>query len=477
LARKKIFDGVLWSGIERFSVQIVQFIISVILARIISPSEFGLLALIMVVLNILQVINEVGFGAALMQKTDRDDLDFSTVFVVNLLLGIVLYFLLFLLAPYVAMFFENKEISYLLRITGLNIIISSFVIIQRTRLWINVDFKTLAKASLFAVVISGIIGVHYAYSGWGIMSLIIYSILNNFLNTVFVWFFVKWKISFHFSFQRLKSLFKFAFELSLARLVNTVFNEIYSIVIGKVFTQLQLGYFYRAKGFVDIASGNITSMVQRVSIPLLCEAQHDNKRIEKVLLGFITDTSFFIFPLMCGLFVLAEPLICVLLTDKWLYSVWILRVLCPVGMMYVISTFNINVFNATGRTDWALKSEIFKKILFLALIVISLYIGFEALIFCQVLIAILELIISTYYTKKQIGLSLHKQLTSVASIFTLSLIMAIFIWCVNLLIIDKFYALFVGIIIGLITYGGFAILFNVNNFRIKLSENIKISSI
>lgn len=470
--KKRAVKGVVWSGIERFSVQIVQFIISVILARILSPSDFGLLALVMVVINILQVFNEVGFGAALMQKLDRDELDFSTVFVFNIILGIALYGLVYLSAPLMALFFNNTELTLLIRLIGLNLIISSFIIVQRTRLWIKVDFKTQAKASFIAVIISGSIGIYLAYAGWGVMALIVQSLVNNLVNTMLIWLFVKWKISLRFSYERFVGLFNYAYKLILARLVNSVFNEIYSIVIGKAYAPSQLGYFNRAKSFTELSSGNITSIIQRVSTPLLCEAQHDKKRMGEVLLKFIKNTSFIVFPLLCGLFVLAEPLVRVLLTDKWLSSVWILRALCPVGMMYVISTFNINVFNATGRTDWALKSEIIKKIIYIGIIAIAVFFGFETLIYSQMLIAVIELTISTYYTKKQIGLNIYSQLSSLGTIFFLSLIMAAFVWGITITISNEYFKLLFGIICGIFSYSVLAYSFNTNNFRYILNSKV-----
>jgi O-antigen/teichoic acid export membrane protein len=304
------------------------------------------------------------------------------------------------------------------------------------------------------------------------MALIVQSLMNNLVNTVLIWLMVIWKFSLKFSYERFVGLFNYAYKLTLARLVNSVFNEIYSIVIGKAYTPAQLGFFNRAKSFTELSSGNITSIVQKVSVPLLCEAQHDNKRMGEVLLKFIKNTAFIVFPLLCGLFVLAEPLVSILLTDKWLPSVWILRVLCPVGMMFVISTFNMNVFNATGRTDWALKSEIIKKIIYVGIIAIAVFFGFEALIYSQILIAIIELIISTYYTKKQIGLKLFCQLTSLSSIFFLSIIMAIIVWSVTCMLPNMYYKLFIGILVGVISYTVLVYFLNTNNFRDVLKNAI-----
>lgn len=470
--KKRAIIGVAWSGIDRFSVQIIQFVVTIILARILTPNDFGVVAIILVLINILQVFNEVGFGAALMQKLDRDELDYSTVFVFNIIWGVVLYGLVYISAPLFASFFELPELTNLTRILGVNIIISSFIVVQRAKLMIIVDFKTQAKASLLAVIISGIISVYAAYKGLGVMAIIIQQLVNNSINTIFLWIYTKWQPKLQFSYKRFKTLFNYAYKLILARFVNAVFQEIYSLAIGKVYAPAQLGYFNRAKSFTELSSGNITSIVQRVSTPLLCEAQHDNKRMGEVLLKFIKNTAFIVFPLLCGLFVLAEPLIRILLTDKWLPSVWILRVLCPVGMMFVISTFNINVFNATGRTDWALKSEIIKKNIYVGIIAIAVFFGFEALIYSQILIGFIELIISTYYTKKQIELTLFYQIASLSSIFFLSLIMAIIVWSVTFTMSNEYYQLLIGVFAGVISYSIMAYFLNANNFRDVLKSEI-----
>ena len=457
--------AVIWSGFERFSVQIVQFVISVILARLLTPLDFGILAIILVIINILQVFNEVGFGAALMHKLDRDELDFSTVFIFNIFLGFILYGLLYFIAPLVSVFFELTELTLLIRILGLNLIITSFVVVQKTRLMINVDFKTQAKASIIAVVISGFIGIYCAFIGMGVLALIIQLLFNNGICTILIWVFVKWKPSFQFSHKRLVSFFNYAYNLILARFINSVFQEIYSLAIGKVFNPSQLGFFNRAKSFEQLFTNNITSIVQRVSTPLLCEEQKNNEKLGIVLLKFIQNTALIVYPLLFGMFVLAKPLIIVLLTEKWLPTVWILQVLCFVGIFYVGSTFNMNVFNATGRTDLALKSEIIKKCIFVFILVVAIYFGFEVLVYSQILIAVIEFSIDTFYTKKQINLSVWKQIKSVSGIFLASLIMAIVVWLITLIINNYVQKLLLGMIIGIIVYILLCYYNNIANFK------------
>lgn len=475
--KKKTFKGVVWSGIERFSVQIIQFIVSIILARLLTPSDFGVVAIVLVLINILQVFNEVGFGAALMQKLDRDELDYSTVFFFNIIWGGVLYLLLYLIAPYFSLFFKIEELTHLTRLLGLNLIFASFVVVQRTRLIIQIDFKTQAKASFVAVIISGSVGVYSAYIGMGVISIVIQHLLFTLTNTLFIWILAKWRPKLQFSFKRLKSLFNYAYKLIIARFINAVFQEIYSFAIGKAYTPAQLGYFNRAKSFTSISSNNITSIVQRVSTPVLCEAQVDYEKMGNLLLGFIQKTSFIVFPLLCGLFVLSDSLIIVLLTEKWLPASWILKVLCPVGMLFVFSTFNMNVFNATGRTDWAMISEIIKKTLNILILIGALFIGFEALIISQIFVALIDFFIDTWFTKKQIGLTVVKQLSSVIGILVASLLMIGVVIFITSALNKDIWILSIGVVGGALFYLSICYIFNIAEFKkivIQSWEKIKI---
>lgn len=468
--RQQAIKGVAWSAVERFSVQIIQFIISIILARLLLPSDFGLIAIVMIIINVLQTINETGFGAALINKQNRDELDFSTVFVLNIFLGFFLYAVLYILAPSISVFFKQPQLTHLSRLIGFNLIITSFVVVQRAKLMIKVDFKTQAKASFISAVISGIVGIYTAYNGFGAMALVIQSLLNNTLNTLLIWTFVKWRPKLQLSLNRLKSLFDFAYKLILARLINTVFVEAYSFVIGKVYTPEQLGYFNRAKSFQTLSSDNIAGIVQRVSTPVLCEVQNDHKQLSYILIKFVTSTAFVVYPLLSAMFVLARPLVSVLLTDKWLPAASMLKILCPVGLFYVISTFNRNVFNATGRTDWALKTEIIKKIIFIGIIILSLYFGFTALLISQIVIAIIEFFVDTHYTQKQIGITPFQQLKSLTGIILASLAMALLIKFTTYFIDNDFFKLMIGIVVGIIVYGIICLAFNVCNFKINFQS-------
>ena len=461
----RIVKGVSWSAIERFSVQAVQFIISVVLARLLMPEAYGVVALALVILNVLQTVNEVGFGAALMQKLDRDELDFSSVFVMNMVMGVSLYAILFFTASLLENLFNVEGLAVVTRWIGLNLIITSFVVVQRTKLFIAVDFKTMAKASLCGAIISGIAGVVYAYNGGGVMALVVQSLLSNLVTTIIIWLQSKWRPSLRFSWERFVKLFNYAYKLILARFVNTVFNEVYSAVVGAFYSPAQLGLFNRAKSFETMSSNNITQIVQRVSVPVMCEKQKDYKELGQSLIYFIRNTAFFVFPLLFGLLVLADPLIRSLLTDKWEGAIWILQVLCPVGMLYVFSTFNLTIFNATGRTDLALKCETIKKVVDIGIIICAVSISFEALVWSQVVIAVFELVVNLWYTKKQIGLGYLEQFRSVARVFICSVLMALIVGLVASLIEIELLKLIIGVFVGVIVYAGLCLAMNVNNSR------------
>lgn len=287
----RILKGVGWSAVQQFSTQGIQFIVTVFLARLLTPSEFGIVAVSMIALNILQVINETGFGAALMQKLDRDETDFSSVFFLNIGLGLFLYGILFLSAPLLAIAFKEPELPNVLRLLGLNVIINSFVVVQRTKLLIDVDFKTWAKASIIAVTISGVLGIFLATQNFGVYALVVQSLTSSFITTLLIWVMAKWHPQWIISKTRLKSLFQFAYKLILARLLNTIFNEIYSTVVGIIYSPALLALFNRAKSFETMSSNNLVGIVQRVSTPILCENQKSKADLSKVLEKFISGTA------------------------------------------------------------------------------------------------------------------------------------------------------------------------------------------
>lgn len=452
-SKGKSVRGIIWSAIDRIAAQAIQFLISVLLARMLLPDDFAAVAIVLVFINILQTINESGFGVALVQNQQRDETDYSTVYYFNIALGFVLYGILFLAAPFISRFFE-QDLTLLLRLLGINLIASSFVVVHRAILVIRIDFKTQAKATTLGVLVSGIAGLAAAYAGYGVYALAVQSVLNTVISSWLLWYFTRWTPRASFSTSRFKRIFEYAWKLVMARLINDVFQNLYTVVIGKFFPLRQVGYFNRAVSFQYLSTNLITQIVQRVSVPVLCEQQHDDYRMRQTHLRFMMLAALPVFPLLFGLFVLAEPLVVVLLTEKWLPVAYMLQILCPVGLLFVINTFNLNIFNATGRTDLALKVELYKKIIMVLLIAVSLRMGFEALLYSQIAVAVIELIVNTRYSRKLIGITLGEQLRYLMPVGISSLVMALAVWLLIQLFDNPLLQLLVGGVSGMLLYTG-----------------------
>lgn len=474
--KKRVLKGVLWSGIQKYSGQIIQFVISILMARILSPQDYGLIGLVMVVIAILQTINESGFLEALLHKLDRDELDYSSVFVANIFFGLLLYCILYFSAPSIAVFFNRPELTGLTRILGLNLIITSFVVVQRSILFVKVDFKSQAIASVIATIVSGFVGLYCVYTGKGVMSLVFQSITNNLVNTICLWIFAGTTLQFRFSLNRFLALFKIADKVIASNIINSVFEQGYSAIIGKFYSPADLGFFSRAKGFQSLSVGSITGMIQVVSSPILSEVQKDYNQLKSYLKKFIVYTALIVYPLLTGLMVLAKPLIIVLLTEKWLPAAFMLQILSPVGFLYVISTFNNNVFIATGRTDWGLVAMIIKKSLFVVIVACAVVIGKDnimLLLLSQPLTAAIDLLVSAYYSKKQIGITLWEQLYALKDVFFASISMGIVIILSTYFIESNVIKLIVGIVVGIFSYFFICWFFNVADIKTLAKENLR----
>lgn len=467
--QKSIKLSIIWSSIERFASQGVQFVISMILARLLLPSDYGNIAIAMSFLSIFQVVNETGFGAALMRKQDRDELDISTVFFVNVIFGVFLYCLIFVSAPVVSFLFKEEELTLIIRLLSLSLIINSLVIVQRTLLLISIDFKTMSKASILAAIISGLISVIMAYHDYGVFALVTQSLVYSIVDMLFITLSVKHRPKFVFCYTRFKPIFNYTYKLIGARLLNVCFAECYPMLIGRFYGPSQLGYFNRANSFQVISSRNIVQIIQRVSTPLLCEAQNDSHKMGVILIKFIKITSFVVFPLLFILFTLSDAIISFLLTDKWLESSYILKWMCPIGVLYIFNTLNRNVFNATGRTDLAFRSEFVKKIVLSLMILITINTNIKLVLLGMVIVEAFDCFLSLYYTRSQIGLTITQQLASVVGIFCSSLIMMLVIHFLILFIDNNLLKLITGLTIGSFTYISCCCVFNVFELRARLA--------
>lgn len=359
--KSKTVSGVLWSAIERFSLQGVQFIINVLMARLLLPSDYGMIGMLAVFLQISQTFIDSGFSDALVQKKDRTETDLSTVFYFNIVISVLLYLLLFIGAPFIAQFYHMPELTLVTRIVMLNLIFSSFAAVPKIILVIKIDFKTQSKISLISAVVSGGIGITMAYKGYGVWSLVFQSLLNILLITFLSFYYINWRPLKTFSKDSFQNLFSFGSKLLFSRLIHALYYNLYAIVIGRRYSSAELGYYTRAEQFAIFPSGNINAIISRVTFPILSSIQDDDERLASAYRKYIKLASFLIFPLMIGLAVLAKPLIILLLTEKWIMTVVLLQILCFDWMFDHLSIINLNLLYVKGRSDWAFRLEIIKK--------------------------------------------------------------------------------------------------------------------
>lgn len=444
--------GLFWSSVERFSNQGVQFVFSIILARLLSPSDYGIIAMVTIFFAVAQSFVDSGFSNALVRKMDRVEEDLSTCFYFNIAVGLVAYIVLFFIAPFVATFYNQPILSPIIRITGLGVVLNSLCVVQQALFTINIDFKSQAKITLSATVISGIVGIILAYQGYGIWALVWQGVASSIVRMGLLWLMSKWRPRTGFSKPSFNYLFGYGSKLLASGLLDTIYNNIYPIVIGKFYNPAQLGNYSRALGWAQLPSANITSILQRVTFPVLSAIQDDTLRLQNSYRRLLKLSAFIVFPLMMGLAAMASPVIRVILTAKWDGCVLYLQILCFALMLYPIHAINLNLLQVKGRSDIFLRLEIIKKIIGVIILIITIPLGITAMCLGMVFSSIICLIINTYYTSRFIDVGLLTQLKDLKIILINSLVMGGGIYILTSFIDIEGLKLVMGIVIGLLFY-------------------------
>lgn len=466
--KQKTVKGTVWSAVERFSVQGVQFIVMIVMARILTPEDYGLVGMLAIFLAVSQSLIDSGFSQALIRKMDRTEIDNCTVFYFNIVVGLVLYLTLYFLAPLVAKFYDAPAITSIMRVICISVIINSLVVVQRALYTVNIDFKTQAKASLSAAIVSGIIGITMAYKGFGVWSIVTQQLTNLGVNAGLLWLFSKWRPRLLYSWKSFRELFSFGSKLMLSGLLDTLYKNIYTLVIGKVFNASSLGHYTRAHQFADFPSSNLTGIMQRVTYPVLCNIQEDDERLKNVYRRFLKLSAFIIFPLMLGLSAVSEPFVEIFIGRQWSYCSSLLQILCFSMMWFPIHAINLNLLQVKGRSDLFLRLEVIKKIIGIAILCVTIPMGLTVMCFGQIVSSIIALTVNTYYTGKLIGVGFFKQMKDLLPTTLLSLVMFAIVFTVVHLIDDIYLQLLCGIIVGLVIYISASIL-----FRFKEVDELK----
>ncbi len=407
--RHKTTKALFWSFVEAVGLRSVQFVIGIVLARLLIPAQFGLIGMLTIFMAVAQSFLDSGFGAALIQKRDATQTDTSSIFYFNIVVGIAATGLLCLVAPWIAAFYNQPVLTPLTRVLSLTIVINSFGLIQNTVLRKEINFKTQTKISLIASALSGIIGISLAAGGFGVWSLVVQQISSTLLRTVFLWFFNTWRPALIFSFNALREMFAFGSRLLASSLLNTIFDNIYLLVIGKLFSATDLGFFTRAKTLNELPSHTLSGMVGRVTFPVFSTIQDEPARLKRGLKKTLTTLVFVNFPMMIGLALVAKPLVLVLLTEKWAPCIPYLQLLCMVGLLFPLHLINLNVLQAMGRSDLFFRLEIIKKVLVTIAIVITWRWGITAMIYGQIATSIIGYYMNSYYTGKLLSYPLMEQ--------------------------------------------------------------------
>lgn len=468
--KKKTVKGTIWSSIERFSVQAIQFIVMIFMARILTPAEYGIVGMVTIFIAVSQSLIDSGFSQALIRKQDRTQLDNSTVFYFNIVVGIILYFVLFFCAHPIARFYNEPILVPVTRLVALSLPLNSLAVVQRADLTIKIDFRTQAKASLAGALATGAVGLSMAYTGWGVWAIVWSQIAGTFVNVVLLWVFAHWRPTWEYSWASFKELFNFGSKLLASGLINTLYRNIYLIVIGKIFKASDLGFYTRAQQFSQFASSNITGILQRVTYPVLCTIQDEDEHLKDVYRRLIRISGFIIFPLMTGMAGVAKPMIISFLTEKWAYSAVLLVPICLAGMWYPIHALNLNLLQVKGRSDLFLKLEIWKKCIGVAILAGTIPLGLYWMCWSAVLGSIIGLIINTYYTGKLINLGFLSQMKDLFPTLLLSLIMGTAVWSmVTFVPMPSGAGLAAGLGTGIAVYILGAKLFKFNEFSELLS--------
>ncbi|RUL55171.1 lipopolysaccharide biosynthesis protein [Lysinibacillus antri] len=469
ITKIKVITSLIWKLLERIGVQGIQFLVTILLARLILPEEFGLFVLVSIFIILANVFIQSGFNIALIQKKNADELDFSSVFFLNIFVASICYIIFYLTSPYIATFFEQPQATTILRILSITLFFGAINSIQNAIIARNMQFKKLFISSISAVVISGIVGLAMAYAKLGIWALVAQQLTQQLVVTVNLLITVNWRPKFLFSFNRIKSLFSFGWKLLVSALIDTLNNNIRNLIIGKMFSPASLAFYNRGEQFPSIIISNINSSIQSVLFPVLATEQDDRKRVKEIVRRSIVTSSFIIFPMMIGLGIVAEPVVQILLTDTWLPAVPFLQIFCAVYALWPIQTTNLQAINAIGRSDIFLRIEVIKKIIGLLVLVISIPFGIYGIALGIVCNGIIATFINSYPNIKLLNYSLFEQLRDVLPSFFISVIMGIVVFSIQFLNLMPLILLLIQILVGIVVYICLAILFKLECFSYLLS--------
>ncbi|MGL5414435.1 MAG: lipopolysaccharide biosynthesis protein [Clostridium sp.] len=470
--KKKTVGGLVWTFSDLIVNQGLQFVIQIILARLLLPEEFGLIGMITIFIAVSNSIVDSGFSNALIREKEVTQIDYSTVFYFNLATSVILYLILYFISPSVGYFFGEPQLSKVLRILAIVLIINSFGLIQRTIMTRNLEFKLQMIINMVASVGSGIIAITLAFMGFGIWSLVFRMVILQGVQAIMLCMINRWLPSLVFSIESFKRLFGFGWKLLVSGLIDTIYNNLYYVIIGKVYSPTDLGYYTNAQKLRDVASNSVSVAVQKVTYPVLSKIQEEEEQLRSSYRTMIRSATYITFPFMFGLLVIAKPLITILFGHNWIESIPYFQILCIAGMLYPLHALNLNILQVRGRSDLFLKLELIKKGISISLIIVAIFLKFniEGLIWIMVLNSGICFFINSFYSKQIINYSTLDQLKDISKIFFITIFMGAITYApIIFLNLSEVFLLIIQIIIGVSSYMILSKIFRIREFSILLS--------
>ena len=467
--KQSVFSNMIWRFAERCGAQIVQFIVSIVLARILAPEAYGIIALVTVFTTILQVFVDSGLGNALIQKKDADDLDFSTVFYTNIVICLVLYIGIFISSPTIARFYDDLNLIPVIRVLSLTLVISGVKNVQQAYVSKKMIFKKFFFATLLGTIGAAFLGVIMAINGMGVWALVAQQLFNLSLDTIILWITVKWRPKLCFSFKRLKKLFSFGWKLLVSSLIDTVYNNVRQLLIGKLYSSADLAYYNRGKQFPNLIVQNINNSIDSVLLPTMSQEQDNKEKVKNMTRKAIKTSVFIMAPLMMGLAFTSKNVVTLILTEKWLECVPYLCIFCITYMFYPIHSANLNAINAMGRSDLFLKLEIIKKIVGIVLLLVTIKINVLAMALSLLVSSVISQIINSWPNKKLLGYSYIDQLKDILPSIMLAIFMGVVVYIIGFIKLPTILSLILQIIVGIIVYIVGAKLLKIDTYEYLIS--------
>lgn len=450
--KDKTVKGVAWSGIDNVTQYGVSFIVSIVLARLLSPDDYGLIGIIAIFTAVCNSLIYGGFGTALIRKKDATDEDYNTVFLVNLISSLFLYSVIFLCSPLIADFFQREELIALTRVSALGMIIGALALVQQTILTKCIDFKTQTKITFIASIVSGVVGINMALLGFGVWALVFQGLLSGIARTMLLWIYNKWIPNFRFSYKSFQELFGFGWKIMVSGLLDTVWKQLYQVVVGKFYNPATLGQYTRAKGFSELLSSNLTNVIQRVTFPVLSNIQDEKERMAVAYRRIIRLSMFISSIAMFVLGAVSEPLLYCLIGPKWHEAATYLPLICISASTYPLHALNLNMLDVQGRSDLFLGLEIVKKIIFVCPLFIGAFIGILPMLYANLITTIIAFFLNSHYSGKMIGYSSWMQIKDVAPSYGIATIIALCVYFLKYLPITNWAILPLQIVVGFFVF-------------------------